>query len=194
MRDTEHIEKAFVFGGMPARDGVTAALLVQAGLDAAWTTSFRAPTISCWPACPRPTPAGLIDKLGERYEVTRTSIKKWTVGSPIQAPLDALENLRKKHPFETAQVKQVTVRMATDEASVVNNREIPDICLQHMVAVMLIDKTASFRAAHDKARMQDPAVLRERAKIELVPDAELEKLLPKRVAIVEAHADRRDAI
>jgi 2-methylcitrate dehydratase PrpD len=82
-------------------------------------------------------------------------------------------------------VKQVTVHMATDEASVVNNRDIPDICLQYMLAVMLIDKTASFRAAHDKARMQDPAVLRQRAKIQLVPDAELEKLLPKRVAVVE---------
>lgn len=30
-RDTQHIEKAFVFAGMPARSGVTAALLVQAG-------------------------------------------------------------------------------------------------------------------------------------------------------------------
>ncbi len=32
-RDTEHIEKAFVFAGMPARSGVTSALLVQSG----WT-------------------------------------------------------------------------------------------------------------------------------------------------------------
>jgi 2-methylcitrate dehydratase PrpD len=32
-RDTQHIEKAFVFGGMTARDGVTAAMLVQSG----WT-------------------------------------------------------------------------------------------------------------------------------------------------------------
>jgi 2-methylcitrate dehydratase PrpD len=30
-RDTDHIEKAFVFAGKPARDGVTAALLVQSG-------------------------------------------------------------------------------------------------------------------------------------------------------------------
>ena len=51
-----------------------------------------------------------------------------------------------------------------------NNREMPDICLQHMVAVMLIDKTASFKSAHDKARMQDPAVLRVRAKVKLVLD------------------------
>jgi 2-methylcitrate dehydratase PrpD len=51
--------------------------------------------------------------------------------------------------------------------------------------VMLLDKTASFKAAHDTARMKDPAILKERAKVTLVRDEELEKLLPKRVAIVE---------
>jgi len=183
-RDTEHIEKAFVFGGMTARDGVTAALLVQSG----WTgvnDAFSGSDNFLLASSPKADPAGLVDKLGERYEVVRTNIKKWTVGSPIQAPLDALENIRKKHPFESDQVKQVAVHLATDEASVVDNRDIPDICLQYMLAVTLIDKTASFRAAHDNARMQNTAVLRERAKIQIVPDAELEKLLPKRVAIVE---------
>ena len=34
--------------------------------------------------------------------------------------------------------------------------------------------------------MQDPAVLRQRAKVELVPDETLAKLLPVRVAIVES--------
>ena len=67
----------------------------------------------------------------------------------------------------------------------VDNRDIPDICLQHMVAVMLIDKTVSFQAAHDKPRMQDAAVLTQRAKVSLVRDDELAKLLPVRVAVVE---------
>ena len=49
---------------------------------------------------PKADPAGLIEKLGERYEVTRTNIKKWRVGSPIQAPLDAMEILLKRHPFQ----------------------------------------------------------------------------------------------
>jgi 2-methylcitrate dehydratase PrpD len=62
---------------------------------------------------------------------------------------------------------------------------MPDICLQHMVAVMLIDRTASFAAAHDKPRMQDAAILRERAKVTLAPDEGLEKLIPSRVTIVE---------
>src|SRR5712692_9949916 len=130
-------------------------------------------------------PAGLIEQLGESYGVTQTTLKKWTTGGPIQAPLDALENLRKRQPFAADQVKQVVVRAATSAAYTVNNRDMPDICLQHLVAVMLIDKTVSFRAAHDKARMQDAAVLRERAKVQLVPDEELEKLIPVRVAIVE---------
>src|SRR5262249_40573796 len=71
------------------------------------------------------------------------------------------------------------------EAKTVNDREMPDICLQHMVAVMLIDKDASFEAAHDRPRMKSPAVLRERAKVKLQPDEELEKLIPRREAIVD---------
>jgi len=116
----------------------------------------------------------------------RTNIKKWSVGSPIQAPLDALENLRKKHPFEADQVQSVIVRVATSEAALVNNREMPDICLQYMVAVMLLDKTATFRSSHDKARMQDALVQRQRAKVQLVGDAELEHRLPRRETIVQA--------
>jgi 2-methylcitrate dehydratase PrpD len=54
-----------------------------------------------------------------------------------------------------------------------------------MIAVMLLDKTVSFHAAHDKSRMQDAAILRQRAKVNLVPDEELNKHLPVRVAVVE---------
>jgi len=91
------------------------------------------------------------------------------------------------HPhIDVDQIEQVIVRVARTQGSVVNNREMPDICLQHMVAVMLIDKTASFKSAHDKARMQDPAILRVRAKVNLVlDDDELQRALPRREAIVE---------
>ena len=183
-RDTDHIEKAFVFGGMGARNGVNAALVVHSG----WTgvnDVLSGPNNFVESYNPKGDPAGMIEQLGERYGVVRTTIKKWTTGGPIQAPLDALENLQKRQAFQVDQVKQVVVRTATSAAYTVNNRDMPDICLQHLVAVMLIDKTVSFRAAHDKARMQDAAILRERAKVQLVPDEELEKLIPVRVAIVE---------
>ena len=134
---------------------------------------------------PKAQPELLIDGLGKRYEIALTDIKKWTVGSPIQGPLDAIEAIRGKRAFDADQVVSVTVRLAPRIAAVVDNRNIPDICLQHMVAVMLLDKTVSFHAAHDKPRMQDAAALRQRAKVNLVHDEELSKLLPVRVAVVE---------
>ena len=183
-RDTDHIEKSLVFAGCPARNGVTAAILIQLGGTGVDDIMSGADNFLL-AFNPKSDPEGLIDKLGERYEVTRTNIKKWTVGSPIQAPLDALEALRKKHPFEADQVQKVVVRMGTNDANTVNNREMPDISLQHMVAVMLLDKTASFAAAHDKPRMQDAAILRQRAKVQLIADEALDKLHPARVSIVE---------
>jgi 2-methylcitrate dehydratase PrpD len=183
-RDTDHIEKAFVFAGMSARNGVTAALLVQSGWNGV-DDIFSGPDNFFAAYAPKAQPDRLIDKLGERYEITQTDIKKWTVGSPIQGPLDAIEAIRSKKPFDADQANKVTVRLAPSVAGVVDNRDIPDICLQHMVAVMLIDKTVSFQAAHDKARMQDAAVLKQRAKVNLVRDEELAKLLPARETVVE---------
>jgi 2-methylcitrate dehydratase PrpD len=183
-RDADHIEKAFVFGGMPARNGITAVELVHVGGTGVDDVLSGADNFLLANA-PNSDPAMLIDKLGERYEVMRSNFKKWCVGSPIQAPLDALEKILRRRPVDPEQVRQIAVRVATNESSVVNNREIPDICLQHMIAVMLIDKTVTFKSAHDVKRMQDPAVLRQRAKVQLIPDEELQRRLPAREAIVE---------
>jgi 2-methylcitrate dehydratase PrpD len=182
-RDSDHIEKAFVFSGMGARNGITSALLVHSGWNGV-DDIFTGDDNFFQAYAPKAQRDKLIEKLGERYEIALTDIKKWTVGSPIQAPLDAVDLILRKQPFEAAQVRRVEVRLAPASAVVVDNREMPDICLQHMVAVMLLDKTASFHAAHDKPRMQDPATLRERAKVALVHDDELTKSLPVRVAIV----------
>jgi len=184
-RDTQHIEKGFVYAGMPARGGVTSALLVQSGWTGVDDVLSGADNFFMAYA-PQANPANLVDKLGERYAVVETDIKKWTVGAPIQAPLDALEILMKRRAFKADDVQQVIVRVARTQGSVVDNREMPDICLQHMVAVMLIDGTASFKSAHDKPRMQDAAVLRVRAKVNLIlDDDELQRALPRREAIVE---------
>jgi 2-methylcitrate dehydratase PrpD len=183
-RDSDHIEKAFVFAGMPARNGVTAALVVRAGWNGVDDIFSGADNFFAAYA-PKADPGRLVEKLGERFAIAETDIKKWSVGSPIQGPLDAIAAIRQKRPVAADEVARVTVRLAPAVAAVVDNRDIPDICLQHMIAVMLIDGTVSFRAAHDKPRMQDPAVLRERAKLALVRDDELAKLLPVRVAVVE---------
>lgn len=183
-RDTQHVEKSLVFGGMPARNGVTTALLIKLG-GSGVDDVFSGPDNFLLAFGPVANAAILTDALGERFEVSRTNIKKWSVGSPIQAPLDALQAIIQKHPLRPQDVQSIVVRVATSEAKTVNNREMPDICMQHLIAVMLLDKTVSFRAAHDQGRMQDPGVLAVRRKVQLAPDEGLEKLYPKRVAVVE---------
>jgi len=189
-RDAEHMEKAFLFGGKPAAAAVTAAMLVRSG----WTgvdDVFSGSDNFFEALAPREggvlkaDPAVLVEKLGERYEITRTNIKKWTVGSPIQAPLDALAGFFQQRSFTADEVAKVVVRIASDEANTVSNRDMPDICLEHMVAIMLLDKTVSFRSVHDKARMQDPAVLRQRAKVQVLADPRIDARRPRREAIVE---------
>jgi 2-methylcitrate dehydratase PrpD len=183
-RDPQHTEKAFVFGAMGARNGVTAALLIKSG----WTgvdDVFAGHDNFFETYAPAARQADLVDELGERFEISDTIIKKWSTGGPIQSPLDALVNLRKQRLFAAAAVREVVVRLSTSAAPKVDNVESPDLCLQYLVAVMLLEGTVSFRAAHDKARMQGLAIMRERAKVRVVADEDLERALPRRVAIVE---------
>jgi 2-methylcitrate dehydratase PrpD len=189
-RDAEHMEKAFLFAGKPAAGAVLAASLIQSGWSGVQDV-FSGPDNFFEAFAPRENstikadPNVLVDKLGERYEIARTNIKKWTVGSPIQAPLDALAGFFKQRSFSADDVTKVVVRIASDEANTVSNRDMPDICMQHMVAIMLLDKTVTFQSVHDRARMKDPAALRQRAKVEVVADPRIDARRPRREAIVE---------
>jgi 2-methylcitrate dehydratase PrpD len=164
-RDPDHTEKGFIFGGMPARSGVTAVLLVNSG----WTAVHDA-LVGEESFVTAHAPTGkaelLIDRLGERYEITRANIKRWTVGFPIHAPLDAIEALLKKQPIDVEQITELVVRY--QPGSITDNSGPSDINVQHALALMLIDKKLTFRSVHDLARMKDPAVVRLRGKIRLV--------------------------
>lgn len=183
-RDTQHVEKSLAFAGFGARNGITAALLIQLGGTGVNNIFFGSDNF--FDAFnPKANPEGLIDKLGERFEVTRTNIKAWSVGSPMQASIDALQRIMKAHPFHADDLQDMTVRVDPDEAHIVNNRKMPDICMQYIMAVMVLDRKVTFQSSHDEARMKDPKVLALWKKIHLVPDEALQALYPARVAIVD---------
>lgn len=183
-RDSHHVEKSLAFAGFGARNGVTAALLIQLGGTGVDNIFFGSDNF--FDAFnPKADPEGLIERLGERFEVTRTNIKAWSVGSPMEASLDALQRIMKVHPFEADQLQELTVRVDPDEAHIVNNRKMPDICMQYIMSVMVLDKKVTFKSAHDAARMNDPEVLAVWKKVHLIPDEALQALYPARVAIVD---------
>jgi 2-methylcitrate dehydratase PrpD len=184
MRDGEHVEKAFDFGGMPARNGVAAATMVAQGFTG--VDDVLAGERGFFVAYGRkPNPAVLARGLGAVYEIMKTNIKRWSVGSPIQAPLDSLRQLILEHGIEAKDVEKVVVRVARQGANTVDNRDMPDICMQHMCAVMLIDGNVTFASSHDERRMRDREVLALRSRIELRGDDTLSAAMPSRQGIVE---------
>jgi 2-methylcitrate dehydratase PrpD len=190
MRDEEHIEKAFDFGGMPARNGVAAAAMVAHGFTAvedvfSGERNFFVAYDERHRIGRAPEPERLTRELGSTFEIMNTNIKRWSVGSPIQAPLDALLELIRTHNIKASDVEKLVVRVAHQGANTTDNRHMPDICMQHMCAVMLIDGIVTFASAHDEKRMRDRKVLALRNRIELYGDDELTRALPSRQGIVE---------
>ena len=90
------------------------------------------------------------------------------------------------HGLGADDVDSLVVRLPDDRIHLVNDRDVPNLCAQHLLAVLLLDGALGFGAAHDRERMRDPAVLALRARIRLLPDAALTRALPPRQAIVES--------
>jgi 2-methylcitrate dehydratase PrpD len=183
-RDSEHVEKAFDFGGMGARNGMTAVALVAAGFTAVEDPfSGRHSFFSAFGEAP--SPDVLSAELGERFEILDASIKKWCVGSPIQSILDAVTELVALHNIRPEEIDSVTITVPDDRIHIIDNRSMPAVCAQHLAALALTDGTVTFESTHDLDRMADPAILNLRSKIRLLPSAELTVARPARQAIVE---------
>lgn len=171
-RDPEHIEKAYAMGGMPAHNGTQAALMVAHGFTGV-EDIFSGERDFFFTFASDGNRAELTRGLGRDYEVLRGGIKRWPVGGPIQGPLHVLRELIQQHGFEADDVVELIARIPDKELEIVNNRGMPDISVQHLLAVMLLDRTVTFASAHDFKRMRDPRVLKLRERIRAVGDPSL---------------------
>jgi 2-methylcitrate dehydratase PrpD len=171
-RDLEHVEKAFDIAGMGARNGVTAALMVQAGFTGV-PDVLQGENNALEAHSTQPRPGEMVSGLGSRFFVTETAIKTFSVGYPVQAPLDAFLFLRREHALTTGNVDRVIVRLPEDGAGIVDDRQMPDINCQYLIAVALIDGGLSFDASHSYERMKDPKVLAIKRRVQLVADRAL---------------------
>ncbi len=89
-QDLEHVQKAFQYGGMPARNGVTAARMVATGWTGVEDVFSGDKNLFAAYGIPKSDPEVLGRGLGEVYEMLKCNIKRWPVGGPIQAALDSL--------------------------------------------------------------------------------------------------------
>lgn len=96
-----------------------------------------------------------------------------------------LHELIRQHAFQASDVEKLVARIPDNGFHTVNNREMPDICVQHLLAVMLLDGTVTFESAHDYARMKDPKVLALRKRMEVVGDPGLTDALRRWRCVME---------
>jgi 2-methylcitrate dehydratase PrpD len=175
---------------MPARNGLVSATMIAAGFTGvddvfSGERNFFIAYDETRRIGKSPEPQRLTQGLGSTFEIMNTNIKRWSVGSPIQAPLDSLLDLIREHGIKAEDVEKLTVRVAKQGANTTDNRTMPDICMQHMCSVMLLDGIVTFISSHDEKRMKHPKVLALRSRIELIGDEELTRVLPSRQGIVE---------
>ena len=184
VRDVEHVEKAFDFSGMGARNGVTAVTMVQEGFTGVWDILEGEHNVLD-ALSPSPSPDEMVKGLGSRFFITETAIKPYPVGYPIQAALDAFFVLHRQHGLTVADVASITVNLPEDGARIVNGRSMPDVNCQHMIALALIDGSVTFESTHSYERMSDPEVLAVKERVSLVPSAALMDREAPRSAKVE---------
>ncbi|MDP1717064.1 MAG: hypothetical protein Q8L40_03225, partial [Burkholderiales bacterium] len=132
-----------------------------------------------------PKPEEMVAGLGSRYFITETAIKPFSVGYPIQAPLDAFLRLQREHGLTVDNVEKIVARLPEDGARVVNDRSMPDINCQNIIAVALVTGTVSFEDSHSYERMADPTVKAAKARVQLIADPKLMDRAAPRSGMVE---------
>lgn len=184
LRDKQHIEKAYAMGGMGAHNGTAAALMVAHGFTGV-DDVFSGDRDFFYTFAPKADRNRLTRRLGQDYEILRGGIKRWPVGGPIQGPMHVLNDIIQTHRITVDDVQKIVARMPDKEFETVNNRDMPDICVQHLLAIMLLDGGATLRSTHDYARMKDPKVLALRKRVTVIPDPKLTDVLRRWRCVME---------
>jgi len=172
LRDVDHIEKAFTFGGMPARRGTEAALLVEAGFtgigdpfqgDPGWLNSriFKGPDSDF-------NPKYLTEDLGKRFELPLVGYKKYPVGGPAQSAVELMLNLIKE--VDRHRVRKVRIEMPGRTAAFAN-AAMPALNLPYLCSIILADGRLDFVGAQSRERfLNDRSIRQFMPNVEVIHD------------------------
>lgn len=190
-RDHAHVEKAFVFGGMPARNGVVAAELVASGFSGVHNAFAGNPNFfDLFPGTAEPDE--LIEALGHRFEIAATNLKKYPVGSPNQAIVQAIEDLLRESPPDVDSITSVEIRVPSYILHIVRQSAMPAVCAEFIAALTILDGSCTFKALHDEARMKDRDTQRLMARVSVTGDDTLGRSRAAHVRIESTNAPTRE--
>ena len=152
--DVRHIEKAFVFGGMGARNGLQAAYMAQLGFTGVPESFDNENAWFRWRAFQGEGKdhASLVDGLHERYELSLAAMKRYPVGGPTQPAVRALLDLRET--IVPDQVEKIVVAMP-GEAATFERANMPALNIPYLAAIIVLDSRLDFVDAQSLSRQEN---------------------------------------
>ena len=161
--DVRHIEKAFVFGGMGARNGLQAAHMAKLGFTGVPASFDNENGWYRWRAFQGEGKdhASLVDGLHERYELSLAAMKRYPVGGPTQPAVRALLDLRQT--IGPADVERIVVAMP-GEAATFERANMPALNIPYLAAIIMLDGRLDFVDAQSLERQEDDEAVKSFAK------------------------------
>ncbi len=169
--------------GNAARNGLLAALMAEAGYEAA-PGAIEGPLGWARASGDVPDIALMLGGLGRDWELLANAFKPYPSGVVLHAVIDACLELRADHAIDAAMIEAVTVSgdallLARGDRAVRNERDAR-VSIQHSAAVAFLFGAAGL-AEHSLAAADDPRVRAFRA----IVSPRLDATLPKGAARVE---------
>jgi 2-methylcitrate dehydratase PrpD len=154
--DVDHIEKAFVFAGLGARNGLQSALLVESGFRGVPDVADRPGTWFTGPLFAAEDGDGdldaLVEGLGSSSILPDVAYKRYPVGGPTQPAVEAL--LALSNEVDAREVREVIIEMP-GRADAFRDAAMPALNLGYLAAVILLDGRLDFVSAQSRDRMRD---------------------------------------
>jgi 2-methylcitrate dehydratase PrpD len=185
--EKRHMSKA-LNEGQSASAGVSGAILASLGFEATEDIfEGRGGVVSAWGQAGRE--GELVRGLGHEFEVMGANFKFYSAGYPIHSSVEAALSLKQAHAIDVADIVRIEARLPAYPASVVDDRGMPTISLQHMVSVALVAGKLGHDEAHSASLWSNAEVLRLKALVELTGDPDFEVSQPRGCVIKIQLAD-----
>jgi 2-methylcitrate dehydratase len=142
----------------------------------------------------------LTDRLGESWRITQCGMKAFPTEALTHTPISAVLDLVKRNDLKPQQVRRIKIHSLARAADILSDaskydprtKETADHSLPYVIAAALVERQVT-PAQFTPEKIMDPTIRAQLEKVEVVADAEIEKVFPalQRVVVEITTTDDR---
>jgi 2-methylcitrate dehydratase len=170
---------------LATQSGVLAALLAEKGYTGPeHVIDGKEGLFHCFG--PEWRPEVLTDGLGQSFRITRCGMKAYPTEALTHAPISCVLDLVREHDLLPDGIERVEIRSLARAADILadpskydpRSKETADHSLPYVIAAAIVDRQVT-PAQFSDARIMDPTIRAQLAKVEVKADPEIEELFPE---------------